>query len=127
MVEPDSLVYQENFARSKRFIVPLLIGAIWGWLTGPAIVPSPLSHVTYAAVNQTSATFHPKSNRTKRTIQDKLTLPGLSFFNIFGFPFRVLGYLAAKTVSGDLKLEAIPKVPATEAPHREKRSLAIFD
>ena len=38
-----------------------------------------------------------------------------------------MGYLAAKTVSGDFKLEAITKIPVTEAPHREKRSLAIFD
>ena len=59
MVEPDTPVYQENFARSKRFIVLLLIGAIWGWLTGPAIVPSPLNHVAYAAFNRTSATSHP--------------------------------------------------------------------
>ena len=39
MTEPDSLVYQENIARSKPFVVPLIIGAIWGWLTRPIFTP----------------------------------------------------------------------------------------
>ena len=38
-----------------------------------------------------------------------------------------MAYPAAKTVSGDFKLEAIPRISTAEAPHREKRSLAIFD
>ena len=128
MVEPDSLVYQENFARSKRFIVPLLIGAIWGWLTGPTIVPSPLANLALQQYNRTTGHLRsPESNRTKRAVNEPFFQPGLSFFNIFGFPFRVLSYLAAKTVSGDFKLEALPRPVKAEAPHREKRSLAIFD
>ena len=124
LMEPDSLVYQENFAGSKRFIVLLIVGAIWGWLTGPVLVPSPLNPAMF---NHTSATSHPRSNRTTRAADEELTLPTLSFFNVFGFPFRILGYLAAKTVSGDFKLEAIPRISSAEAPHREKRCLAIFD
>ena len=128
VVEPDSLVYQENFARSKRFIVPLLIGAIWGWLTGPTIVPSPLANLALQQYNRTTGHLRsPESNRTKRAVNEPFFQPGLSFFNIFGFPFRVLSYLAAKTVSGDFKLEALPRPVKAEAPHREKRSLAIFD
>ena len=128
VVEPDSLVYQENFARSKRFIVPLLIGAIWGWLTGPTSVPSPLANLALTKYNSTKGhLLLPKSNRTKRAIDDNFFQSGLSFLDIFGFPFKVLGYLAARTVSGDFKLESIPRTAMAEAPHREKRSLAIFD
>ena len=38
----DDQLYQENFAWSKRFIVPLIIGAIFGWASGiPATSPLP--------------------------------------------------------------------------------------
>ena len=87
-MEPDSLVYQENFARSKRFIVPLLFGAIWGWLTGPTIVPSPLANLALTQYNHTTGHLRtPESNRTKRATEEPFFQPGLSFFNIFGFPF----------------------------------------
>ena len=46
ITEQDNLVCQENLARRKRFIVPLITGAIWGWLTGPVFVPSPYHHST---------------------------------------------------------------------------------
>ena len=51
VTEPDSLIYQENLSRSKRFIVHLLIGAFWGWITRPFIIPSAFPT---AASNQTS-------------------------------------------------------------------------
>ena len=30
VTELESLIYQENLARSKQFIVQLIIGALWG-------------------------------------------------------------------------------------------------
>ena len=97
-MEPDSLVYQENFARSKRFIVPLLIGAIWGWLTGPTIVPSPLANLALQQYNRTTGHLRsPESNRTKRAIDEPSVQPGINLFNIIGFLFRALGRITHRT------------------------------
>ena len=118
-MEPDNLVYQENFARSKRFIVPLLIGAIWGWLTGPTIVLSPLANLALTQYNRTTGHLHtPESNRTKRAIEEPFFQPGLSFLNIFGFPFRFLTYLATKTASR-------PIFNATTVVHQVKESTRV--
>ena len=113
-MEPDSLIYQENLSRSKRFIVPLIIGAIWGWLTGPVVVPSPFSPSAF--------------NRTTRTTDQDRFRPKAKSFSLFGFVWDLLsGSFAARTVLGVFKPEAVPQTQLEVALHREKRSLAIFD
>ena len=118
MPEPDSLVYQENLARSKRFIVPLIIGAIWGWLTGPVIVPSPFSPLA----------FNGTSNQTTRDTDEDRFKPKARSFSLFGFMSDLLsGSFAARAVLGAFEPEAVPKAQLEVAPRQEKRTLAIFD
>ena len=126
-MEPDSLVYQENFARSKRFIVPLLIGAIWGWLTGPTIVPSPLANLALTQYNRTTGHLRtPESNRTKRAIEEPFFPSGLSFLNIFGFPFRFLTHIAIKASSRPT-FNATIAVPPVKESTRVEREAPIED
>ena len=60
--------------------------------------------------NHTSATFRPTSNRTTQATDKELILPTWDTFTLFRFPWKILGFLAAKTVSGEFKLEAIPRI-----------------
>jgi hypothetical protein len=126
-VEPDSLVYQENFARSKRFIVPLLIGAIWGWLTGPTIVPSPLANLALTQYNRTTGHLRtPESNRTKRAIEEPFFPSGLSLPTLIGFPLRFLTHLAIKAFARP-SLNATIAVPPVKESTRVEREAPIED
>ena len=116
--EPDSLVYQESLARSKRFIAPLIIGAICGWLSGPAFVPSTFS----------PSSFNRTSNRTTRDADEDHFQPKAKSFSLLGFVWNLLsGSFVARSVLGVFQPKAVPQTPLEAAPHREKRSLAIFD
>ena len=89
MTEPGNLVYQENLARSKRFVVPLIIGAIWGCLTGPVFVPSPF----------TPAAFNRTPNRTTWSTDEDRLQPKAKSFSLFGFVWDLhSGNLATKAV-----------------------------
>ena len=108
MPEPDSLVYQENLARSKRFIVPLIIGAIWGWLTGPVFVPSPISPLA----------FNGTSNQTTRATDEDRFKPKARSFSLFGFVWDLLsGSFAARSVLGVFKPEVVLQIQLEGAPH----------
>ena len=72
--------------------------------------------------------FNRTSNRTTRATDEDRFQPKAESFSLVGFVWDLLsGTVTAKTVLGVFKPEAAPQIPVEAIPHREKRSLAIFD
>ena len=80
VTEPENLIYQENLARSKRFIVPLIIGTLWGWFAGPIVIPSAFP----------KATFNRTSNQTTWATDEDRFRPKSKSFSLYGFVWDLL-------------------------------------
>ena len=99
-------------------MVPLIIAAIWGWLTGPVFVPSPFS----------PSSFNRTSHRTTQDTDEDRHQAKAKSFSLLGSVWDWLsGSFAAKSALEVLKPEVVPQTPLKVTPHREKRSLATFD
>ena len=72
--------------------------------------------------------FNGTSNQTTRATDEDRFKPKARSFSLFGFLSDLLsGSFAARAVLGAFEPEAVPKAQLEVAPHREKRTLAIFD
>ena len=67
--QTDDLLYQENLARSKPFVIPIIIGVLIGWFSGVQVnAPLPEHHnrTTRSLEELTDALDQPDLDRTKQ-------------------------------------------------------------